>query len=38
MVLDATRAANDAVNKHCGEVPQYSLAMRVYGDALLTRV
>ena len=36
-VLDATRRANDAVAKHFGDVPQYSLAMRVYGDALLTR-
>ena len=37
-VLDATRRANDAVSKHFGDVPQYSLAMRVYGDVLLTRV
>lgn len=36
-VLDATKSANDAVAKHYGEVPQYSLALRVYGDALLTR-
>lgn len=36
-VLDATRRANDAVAKHFGDVPQYSLAMRVYGDVLLTR-
>lgn len=36
-VLDATKVANDAVSKHYGEVPQYSLAMRVYGDVLLTR-
>lgn len=36
-VLDATRSANDAVAKHFGDVPQYSLAMRVYGDVLLTR-
>jgi hypothetical protein len=35
-VLDATKAANDAVARHYGEVPQYSLAMRVYGDVLLT--
>ncbi|XLZ72873.1 hypothetical protein ABT364_13140 [Massilia sp. SR12] len=35
--LDATKRANDAVAKHFGDVPQYSLAMRVYGDALLTR-
>ena len=37
IVLDATKTANDAVAKHYGEVPQYSLAMRVYGDVLLTR-
>jgi hypothetical protein len=36
-VLDATRRANDAVAEHFGDVPQYSLAMRVYGDVLLTR-
>lgn len=36
-VLDATRRANDAVARHFGDVPQYSLAMRVYGDVLLTR-
>jgi hypothetical protein len=36
-VLDATRRANDAVAKHLGDAPQYSLAMRVYGDFLLTR-
>lgn len=36
-VLDATKSANDAVAKHYGEVPQYSLALRVYGDVLLTR-
>jgi hypothetical protein len=36
-VLEATRTANDAVAKHFGDVPQYSLAMRVYGDVLLTR-
>lgn len=36
-VLDATKKANDAVAKHLGDVPQYSLAMRVYGDVLLTR-
>lgn len=35
-VLDATRRANDAVAGHFGDVPQYSLAMRVYGDVLLT--
>lgn len=36
-VLDATKKANDAVARHLGEVPQYSLAMRVYGDVLLTK-
>lgn len=36
-VLDATKRANDAVAKHFGDAPQYSLAMRVYGDVLLTR-
>jgi hypothetical protein len=36
-VVDATKRANDAVAKHFGDVPQYSLAMRVYGDVLLTR-
>lgn len=36
-VLDATKKANDAVARHFGEVPQYSLAMRVYGDVLLTK-
>ncbi|GBO86289.1 CHAT domain-containing protein [Marinobacter salsuginis] len=37
-VLDATKKANDAVASKLGEVPQYSLAMRVYGDALLTKL
>lgn len=36
-VLDATKKANDAVAQHLGDVPQYSLAMCVYGDALLTK-
>jgi len=36
-VLDATRRANDAVAQNLGDAPQYSLAMRVYGDVLLTR-
>ncbi|WP_440215875.1 CHAT domain-containing protein [Chromobacterium piscinae] len=36
-VLDATKKANDAVASRLGEAPQYSLAMRVYGDILLTR-
>jgi len=36
-VLDATKKANDAVARHLGEVPQYSLAMRVYGNPLLMK-
>ena len=36
-VLHATKTANDAVARHLGDVPQYYLAMRVYGDVLLTR-
>jgi len=36
-VLDATKMANDAVSHRLGDAPQYSLAMRVYGDILLTR-
>jgi hypothetical protein len=36
-VLDATKDANDAVACKLGDVPQYSLAMRVYGDILLTK-
>ncbi|MNT90142.1 hypothetical protein D3C72_2309850 [compost metagenome] len=36
-VLDATKMANDAVARHFGEVPQYSMAMRVYGDVLLVK-
>lgn len=35
--LDATKKANDAVARNLGEVPQYSLAMRVYGNVMLTR-
>ncbi|WP_426944786.1 CHAT domain-containing protein [Pseudomonas oryzihabitans] len=35
--LDATKKANDAVARKLGEVPQYSLAMRVYGNVMLTR-
>ncbi|AIV53466.1 CHAT domain protein [Burkholderia pseudomallei MSHR1153] len=35
--LDATKTANDTVSRHLGEVPQYCLAMRVYGDVLLTK-
>jgi hypothetical protein len=37
-VLDATKKANDVVAHHLGEVPQYSLAMHVYGDVLLTKL
>ncbi|APC14914.1 hypothetical protein BLL42_03970 [Pseudomonas frederiksbergensis] len=37
-VLDATKRANDEVAHRLGEVPQYSLAMRVYGDVLLTKL
>ncbi|RZS40307.1 CHAT domain-containing protein [Limnobacter thiooxidans] len=36
-VLEATRKANDEVARKLGDVPQYSLAMQVYGDVLLTR-
>lgn len=36
-VLEATKVANEAVNRRYAEVPQYALAMRVYGDGLLTR-
>ncbi|MDE1713569.1 CHAT domain-containing protein (plasmid) [Chromobacterium amazonense] len=36
-VLDATKKANDVVARHLGEIPQYYLAMRVYGDVLLTK-
>ncbi|EMX6257098.1 CHAT domain-containing protein [Pseudomonas aeruginosa] len=36
--LDATFIANQAVEKHFGNVPQYSLAMTVYGDVLMTKV
>lgn len=35
---DATKLANDAVAHRLGYVPQYHLAMRVYGDPLLTKV
>ncbi|CAI1932578.1 CHAT domain-containing protein [Serratia fonticola] len=35
--LDATKLANDSIARHFGEVPQYSLAMRVYGDVLLVK-
>lgn len=36
-VLNATKLANDSITQHFGEVPQYSLAMRVYGDILLVK-
>ncbi|MBR7782341.1 CHAT domain-containing protein [Undibacterium luofuense] len=36
-VLDATKKANDMVAQRLGDVPQYSLAMRVYGDVLLAK-
>lgn len=36
-VLDATKNANDVVARQLGDAPQYALAMRVYGDVLLTR-
>ncbi|WP_424031800.1 CHAT domain-containing protein [Pseudomonas syringae] len=36
--LDATFSANQAVEKHFGNVPQYSLAMTVYGDVLMAKV
>lgn len=35
--LDATKMANDYIAGIFGEVPQYSLAMRVYGDVLLAK-
>jgi hypothetical protein len=35
--LQATKRANEAVATRLGDSPQYSLAMTVYGDALLTR-
>lgn len=36
-VIDATKKANERVAECLGDVPQYFLAMRVYGDVLLTR-
>jgi hypothetical protein len=36
-VLDANFAANGAVHKRYGYVPQYSLAMTVYGDPYLRK-
>ena len=35
--LDATKVANDHVAQRLGDFPQYFLAMRVYGDILLTK-
>lgn len=35
--LEATKIANEAVAKSLGDSPQYSLAMTVYGDVLLTK-
>lgn len=37
-VLDATKRANEVVARQLGEAPQYSSAMRVYGDVLLTKL
>lgn len=36
-VLDATKKASEVVARRLGDFPQYSMAMRVYGDVLLTR-
>ncbi|WP_374005836.1 CHAT domain-containing protein [Delftia lacustris] len=36
-VLDATKAANDAVARRFENFPPYCLALRVYGDVLLTK-
>jgi hypothetical protein len=36
-VLQATKKANEAVAQALGDAPQYSLAMTVYGDVLLTK-
>lgn len=35
-VLQATKVANEVVAKRLGDNPQYSLAMNVYGDVLMT--
>ena len=37
-ILQATKKANEAVAKTLGDSPQYSLAMSVYGDVLLTKL
>jgi hypothetical protein len=36
-VLQATKAANEVVAQRLGDNPQYSLAMNVYGDVLMTK-
>ena len=36
-VLQATKRANEAVGRALGDDPQYSLAMTVFGDLLLTK-
>lgn len=36
-VLQATKVANKVVAKRLGDNPQYSLAMSVYGDVLMTK-
>lgn len=36
-ILQATKKANEAVAQALGDAPQYSLAMSVYGDVLLTK-
>lgn len=36
-VLQATKVANEVVAKRLGDNPQYSLAMSVYGDVLMTK-
>lgn len=37
-ILQATKKANEAVGQALGEHPQYSLAMTVFGDLLLTKL
>lgn len=36
-VLQATKLANEVVAMRLGDIPQYSLAMSVYGDVLMTK-
>jgi hypothetical protein len=36
-VLQATKVANEVVAQRLGDNPQYSLAMNVYGDVLMTK-